>query len=186
MTQLLELFRHWYAGRSQVQISQALGWDRKTIRKYLAPALAAGMIPGAGDGFDEAVWRELIGGWFPEVVDWSVRAVTWPPIAKHHEWISGQLDATVTVATIAQRLRDDHGVDVSESSVRRYVTAHFADKINENRATPPRPPVPAGEEAQVDYGKLGMWTDPETGKRAACGHSRSFCRARGGCSCSRS
>ena len=167
MTQLLELFRHWYAGRSQVQISQALGLDRKTIRKYLAPALAAGMSPGTGDKFDESVWRELIGGWFPEVVDPSTRAVTWPPIAKHHKWISGQLDATVTVATIAQRLRDDHGVDVSESSVRRYVTAHFADKINEKRATPPRPPVPAGEEAQVDYGKLGMWTNPETGKRVS-------------------
>ncbi len=113
------------------------------------------------------MWRELIGGWFPEVVDPSLRAVTWPPIAEHHEWISGQLDATVTVATIAQRLRDDRQVDVSESSVRRYVTAHFADRINEKRATPPRPPVPAGEEAQVDYGKLGMWTDPETGKRVS-------------------
>ena len=55
MTQLLELFRHWYAGRSQVQISQALGLDRKTIRKYLAPALAAGMSPGTGDKFNESV-----------------------------------------------------------------------------------------------------------------------------------
>ncbi len=45
MTDLMELFRHWHAGRSQVQISTALGIDRKTIRKYLAPALAAGWRP---------------------------------------------------------------------------------------------------------------------------------------------
>ncbi|SEE10887.1 hypothetical protein SAMN04490240_4864 [Rhodococcus pyridinivorans] len=38
MTDLMELFRHWHAGRSQVQISTALGLDRKTIRKYLTPA----------------------------------------------------------------------------------------------------------------------------------------------------
>ena len=29
---LIELFVQWEAGRSQVQISESLGWDRKTIR----------------------------------------------------------------------------------------------------------------------------------------------------------
>lgn len=57
------------AGRSQVQISTALGIDRKTIRKYLAPTLAAGLAPGEGGKFDEALWLELISGWFPEVGD---------------------------------------------------------------------------------------------------------------------
>ena len=41
MTDFVEMFRHWNAGRSQVQIHQALGVDRKTIRKYLAPVLGA-------------------------------------------------------------------------------------------------------------------------------------------------
>lgn len=58
MTDLMELFRHWHAGRSQVQISTALGIDRKTIRKYLAPASAAGLAPGEGGKFDEALWRD--------------------------------------------------------------------------------------------------------------------------------
>ena len=114
MTDLMELFRHWHAGRSQVQISTALGIDRKTIRKYLAPAVAAGLAPGEGGKFEEALWWELITGWFPEVGDPAARAVTWPAIAAHHDWIDGQLTASVTVATIAQRLRDDHGVMVSE------------------------------------------------------------------------
>lgn len=29
----------------------------------------------------------------------------------------------------------------------------------------PRPPVPPGSEAQIDYGKLGMWTSPTGGRR---------------------
>ena len=43
MFDLVELFTHWHAGRSQVQLSESLGIDRKTIRKYLAPAIAAGI-----------------------------------------------------------------------------------------------------------------------------------------------
>jgi len=30
------MFRHWNAGRSQVQITEALSIDPKSIRKYLA------------------------------------------------------------------------------------------------------------------------------------------------------
>ena len=33
MFDLVELFTHWHAGRSQVQLSESLGIDRKTIRK---------------------------------------------------------------------------------------------------------------------------------------------------------
>ena len=43
MLDLVELFTHWHAGRSQVQLSESLGIDRKTVRKYLAPAVAAGI-----------------------------------------------------------------------------------------------------------------------------------------------
>ena len=48
MTDFVEMFRHWNAGRSQVQIHEALNIDRKTIRKYLAPALAEGLATGSG------------------------------------------------------------------------------------------------------------------------------------------
>ena len=36
VTDFVEMFRHWNAGRSQVHINEALNIDRKTIRKYLA------------------------------------------------------------------------------------------------------------------------------------------------------
>ena len=41
-----EIFVHWYAGRSINEVSASLDLDRKTIRKYLAPAVAAGLRPG--------------------------------------------------------------------------------------------------------------------------------------------
>jgi hypothetical protein len=75
VTDFVEVFRHWNAGRSQVQINEALNIDRKTIRKYLAPALAEGLQPSP-EVFDEQLWRARIGRWFPETVDPAARAVT--------------------------------------------------------------------------------------------------------------
>ena len=167
MADLVEMFRHWNAGRSQVQISQALGIDRKTIRKYLVPALAEGVHPDPGEPFDEELWRARIGRWFPELVDPTLRALSWPPIAAHHQWIAEQLKVPVTVATIAQRLRDDHHVEVSESTVRRYITTTFTEDRLEDRVTVPRGAVEPGSEAQIDYGRLGMWRDPDSGRRVA-------------------
>ncbi len=165
MTDFVEMFRHWNAGRSQVQINGALNIDRKTIRKYLAPALAEGLQPDPV--FDEEVWRARIGRWFPELVDPVARALSWPRIAAHHQWIADQLKVPVTVATIAQRLRDDHRVEVSESTVRRYIASTFAEIGLEDKVTVPRGAVEPGSEAQIDYGKLGMWCDPASGRRVA-------------------
>ena len=47
MVDLTELFVHWEAGRSQAQIAESLGLDRKTVRKYLAPAWPRGWCRAA-------------------------------------------------------------------------------------------------------------------------------------------
>lgn len=167
VTDFVEMFRHWNAGRSQVQIHDALNIDRKTIRKYLAPALAEGVQPSPAEVFDEELWRERLGRWFPELVDPAARALTWLEIAPHHQWITDQLAVPVTVATIAQRLRDDHRVDVSESTVRRYIATTFTEQRLEGKVTVPRGAVEPGSEAQIDYGRLGMWFDPASGRRVA-------------------
>jgi transposase len=166
MLDLVELFTHWHAGRSQVQLSESLGIDRKTIRKYLAPAIADGIEPG-GEPLSAEQWAELSAGWFPALSDLAARASTWPLIAPYRDRIKDWLDADVTVATIAQRLRDDHGVTASESSVRRWIATHFADEVARDRVTVPRGAVEPGSEAQIDYGRLGMWFDPATARRVA-------------------
>ncbi len=164
MFDLIELFTHWHAGRSQVQLSESLGVDRKTIHKYLAPAIADGLEPG-GTPMSAEEWAKWIANWFPALDDPGARASTWPLIEPHRERIKGWLDADVTVATIAQRLRDEHAVSASESSVRRWIATHFAEEVARERVTVPRGEVPPGSEAQIDYGRLGMWLNPATAKR---------------------
>ena len=166
MFDLIELYMHWQAGRSQVQLWQSLGMDRKTIHKYLVPAITAGIEPG-GEPLSAEQWAERIAEWFPGLDDSGARASTWPLIEAHRDRIKGWLDADVTVATIAQRLRDDHEVTALESSVRRWVATHFAEEVARARVTVPRGEVAPGSEAQIDYGRLGMWLNPATAKRVA-------------------
>jgi len=42
MVDVTEVLVHWYAGRSQYEIADSLGLDRRTIRKYTRPAVEAG------------------------------------------------------------------------------------------------------------------------------------------------
>ena len=82
MIDVTEILVHWHAGRSRAEIASSLGVDRKTVRKYTAPAIAAGMTPGGGPPLGEAQWAELVRGWFPQLVDTRLRQSSWPTIVK--------------------------------------------------------------------------------------------------------
>ena len=158
MIDVTEILVHWHAGRSQADIATSLGVDRKTVRKYTAPAIAAGLTPG-GATLGEAQWVELVRGWFPELIDTRLRQSSWPAIEVFHDKIKGLLPE-VTVSTIHQRLRDEHGLEASLSSLRRYLTANLPEEMLAAQVTVLRDGPPPGHEAQVDYGMLGMWWDP--------------------------
>jgi Integrase core domain len=159
-----EILMHWHAGRSKNEMAQSLGVDRKTLRKYIAPAEAAGIRPG-GPAMTAEQWAGLVREWFPQLADTRLRQVTWPAIGEHHEFICEQLGAGVTVSTIWQRLRDEQGLAVSVASLRRYVAANVAEETRraQVRVLNPYPAVP-GEQAQIDYGQLGRWLDPVSGR----------------------
>jgi transposase len=159
-----EILTHWYAGRSINEMSISLAVDRKTIRKYLAPAIAAGMVPG-GKSLSPNEWSEHVGRWFPELIDTRLRQITWPEIDKHADYIRAQLAAGVRQSTVWQRLRDEKGLHASVASFRRWVAATVPEETRRAQVTVLRDEVPAGEEAQINYGLLGQWVDPKTGKR---------------------
>ena len=135
MIDICEIFVHWHAGRSKNEIAGSLGLSRNTVRKYLAAAEAAGMVPG-GPAVSQERWAELAREWFPELADTRLRQVTWPAIGEHRDYIVAQLEARVTVATIHQRLRDERGLAVSVASLRRYVAANLPEEARRSQVTP--------------------------------------------------
>jgi transposase len=159
---VVEILVHWHAGRRIGELCSSLRVDPKTVRKYTAPAVAAGIVPG-GPPLSAEQWSALVAEWFPELEDRAWRQPTWPEMEPHRERISGWL-GEVTVSTIHQRLRDDHGLRASESSLRRFIWSNFDQEVARAAVRVLRDTPPPGEEAQVDYGLLGRWFDPVAGR----------------------
>ena len=128
--------------------------SRRSVR-YVAAAEAAGIVPGDGQGVDRARWAARVSGWFPELVDARAGSLSWPVLQPHRQLIESMMK-TNTLATVHQRLRDEHAVAVSAASLRRYVALALPQAAVWQRATVLRPDVPPGE-AQIDYGYLGAW-----------------------------
>ena len=96
MIDVTEILMHWHAGRSQSEIAESLGVDRKTLRKYICAGDRGGDRPGRAGRRAQEEWAELVRGWFPQLADTRLRQVTWPAIEVHHEYIAEQLKAGVT------------------------------------------------------------------------------------------
>jgi hypothetical protein len=160
---VVEILTYWYAGRPKVEVARSLGVDPKTVRRYVAAAEAAGLVPG-GPPVSEEQWRRWVREWFPALTDFRLRQPSWGRIEAHRGLIESWV-GVVPASVIHQRLSDEHGLEASVASLRRYLRAHFPAEVRSGEVTIWRPPVDPGDEAQVDYGYLGMWTDPVTGRR---------------------
>jgi len=155
---VVEILQHWHAGRPATVVAASVGVDPRTVRKYTARAAESGIVPG-GPALTREEWADLVRGWFPALVDARARSLTFAEIDSHRTRIEAMLD-TNTVSTMWQRLRDEHGLTVSETSVRRYIWLEFPDRARAEQVTVWRPPVEPGDEAEIDYGYLGAWFDP--------------------------
>ena len=144
-------------------MARSLGVDRKTVDKYVTRAEEAGYSPGGPEVSAEA-WRQKVLEWFPGLVDASLRRPSHAEIEPYHDKIEA-LVGVVPVSVIHQRLRDEAGLETSVASLRRYVRARLSEKARRADVVVWRPEVDPGEEAQVDYGYMGPWLDPVSGRR---------------------
>jgi len=59
MIDVVEILQHWHAGRPKAEVAASVGVDRGTVRKYVAPAEAAGLVPGGPVGISPSSGRWL-------------------------------------------------------------------------------------------------------------------------------
>jgi len=159
---IAEILEHWQAGRSINAISRSLGVCRATIRKYVYAAEARGYHQGAPT--PPQGWKAFLREVIPKPPDSSTRSETFARLLPYQDEIREAL-ATTTAATIWQRLRDDGGVMVSLPSFYRYLSCFLTDVWKKpGIITVRRSEPPPAEEAQIDFGYLGTWQDPLSGK----------------------
>jgi transposase len=162
MIEIREVVRRWQAAQSLRQITRDTALDRKTVRRYIRTAKACGLARGGAleDAAIERVVKRVQGR--PTVA----RTEEWRAVEAQRAQIEGWLGGERPL-----KLRKIHvllvrkGVQASYSTLRR-----FAQRELGWRKRPPTVRLaepPPGQEAQLDFGKMGMAVDGETGKRRA-------------------
>jgi transposase len=133
------------------------------VRKYVYAVEARGY--NQGDPTPPQGWKAFIAEVIPKPPDPSTRSEVFARLLPYQEEIRTAL-VTTKASTIWQRLRDERKVKVSQPSFYRYLSCFLADVWKQKLViTVRRDDPPPGEEAQIDFGYLGTWQDPQTGKK---------------------
>jgi len=158
---VVEVLQHWQAGRSERQLAHSFGMGRNRVARIVAAAVAAGLSPGE-PLWSREEWEARVLELFPGRVEARVGNQQ-REVERLHALVVAGLE-TNRMSTVWQRLRDEQGLSVSVATFRRYVRKHVR-AVRPEDVTVRKPPTAPGEVAEVDYGRLGMWTDPRSGKR---------------------
>src|SRR6266508_2746810 len=157
-----EILVHWRAGRGIRQIARSLGYARNTVRERIAEATAAG-FGQQGPPLSAAEWRAALAAAAAEHDEDARRFPVRAALELLHEEIAEALGAS-SMTTVWQRLRDAGRTSASFPTFRRYVIHHIR-AVDPARLTVLLPDPAFGEAMEIDYGRLGMWTDPIGGRR---------------------
>jgi transposase len=164
MWEVLDVLQRVHRGEAKAAIERVTGRTRKTIRRYLKAAAKAGWEPGTREP-DEALAARVAQQLRP-----GPAAERGAPerLAAHREQLRGWLvpegGARGLRLSKVRTLLTRQGVTVPYSTLHRYVSEHcgFQDA---RRLTVRRAECAPGELAEVDFGRLGLVFDPETGRR---------------------
>lgn len=158
--EIKEVLRQWQAGYSLRRISRATGLSRTTVHKYILAAEQTGLRK---EGPPPA--EEQLTGLAPLTLA-GPRQVVVPTEDILRVW-EGQIHTWLTVdrllLTRIQELLAQRGCLVSYTSLRRFVHRRNWGRRNQTkvRMEDTRP----GEVAELDFGRLGLVWDPDTGRR---------------------
>jgi len=150
--EIREALRAWLAGKSERAVAAQAGVDRKTSRRYVTAAVAAGLSRGGGE---DQLTDELIG----QVVS-VVRPVRpdghgqgWAELEARREQIAKWVEGGVPVVKIGILLARQ-GVVVAERTLHRFAAERCG--AGGSKVTTPVDDGPPGSELQVDFGDLGL------------------------------
>ncbi len=160
---ILELLRRWQAGESQRQIAAHTGFARNTVAKYLAAATDLGLTrDGSLPNDDQLAALVRLGETTPAV---AAPAPTDARLVAHREQIAAWLEQDRLQLTRIQELLGRQGCVVPYTSLRRFVARQGWGRSP--RSTVRVAASAPGECAEMDFGLLGYWSDPEIGHKRA-------------------
>lgn len=161
VSEVREVLRLTMLGRGLREVARLSGLDRKTVRRYLEAARAAGFDPTAG----EAELSDALIGAVCETVRPARpggHGQAWAALAGRRAEIEALLDKGLRLTKVQTLLARD-GLVVPYRTLHRFATAElgFGRRAPTVRVADGEP----GQELQVDFGRMGLLVDPTAGRR---------------------
>lgn len=162
VNEINEVLRCWLAGDGLRTAAERAGVDRKTARRYVEAAQAAGL---SREGGPEQVCDELIG----QVVA-AVRparagghGAAWESLLAHEQKIRDWIDDDGLALTNVHGKLTRLGVAVPYRTLHRFAVERcgFGRRQPTVRVADGEP----GVECQIDFARMGLISDPGTGRR---------------------
>ena len=161
MIEIREMLRLWLQGLGLREVARLSGTDRKTVRRYVDRARACGLDrDGGACQLTDELLAAVIAGVRPSRPNGKSQA--WETIAAQHDQIKVWLKQGLTLTKV-HTLLGRRGVVVSYRTLHRYAVTEleFGQRQTTVRVADGEP----GAELQVDFGRLGVLTDAEDGRR---------------------
>jgi len=161
VTEIREVLRAWLSGIGLRRVAEQAGVDRKTARRYVDAAVAAGLDRdgGAGQLTDELV------GQVAQVVRPARpggHGLGWEQLEACQGKIQTQVKAGLSVVKIGVLL-ERQGIVVPYRTLHRFCVERCG--FGKTAATVRVADGESGAECQLDFGYLGLLADPVTGRQ---------------------
>jgi transposase len=167
MWEVLEVLRRAHAGEPLRSVARGTGRAPKTVRRYVRLARKLGWQPKVAEPPDEQLASRVAVRLRPgphELSETAAEATLLGRVEELRQWLAvacpERRGLTLTKVHI---LLAGKGVHVSYSSLYRFAVKHL--DFGRNRSTVRMADCEPGELAEVDFGKLGLVHDPETGRQ---------------------
>lgn len=156
VVEVKEVLRLWLQGRSVRAVARLAGVDRKTVRRYLDAAAAAGCDPAGGveQLCDELVGAVIVGA---RPVRAAGHGSAWELLERHREFLRERLDEDLTLTKVSDLLARRTGVGVPFATLHRYAVSELG--FGRRRVTVRVADGEPGGEAQADFGRMGLIPD---------------------------
>ncbi len=162
--EIIEVVRRWQIGESQRAIARASGVARETVKKYLHAAEELGLAANGPPPSEDQVVRLVQAG---RVVS-APRAWASPQadrLEPYRDQVTTWLKDERLQLTRVQELLGQRGLHIPYSTLERFVwRLGFRPRHGRHGDTVRMAPTPPGEVAEMDFERLGLLRNPETGR----------------------
>ena len=155
-----EVIRRWQAGNSRRRIASGTGLSKDTVGRYISADEALEMSREGPAPTEEQLSRlAAIGRSGPRQSAVPTEDQLAPWADQVYQWLTGDR----LQVTRVQELLAERGCRVSYASLHRFVARR--NWRRRNPGTVRMEDTAPGEVAELDFGRLGLVPDPETGRR---------------------